>query len=93
MLAATSNLAFPLLTASILVPLVGALLIALVPASRRELTRPLAVLFSATTGAFTLWKRFGEPRRAMMQAQLERIARHPGLSNDVFEIASKNLTA
>src|SRR3546814_805931 len=55
MLAATSNLAFPLLTASILVPLVGALLIALVPASRRELTRPLAVLFSATTGAFTLW--------------------------------------
>jgi NADH-quinone oxidoreductase subunit M len=55
MLAATSNLAFPLLTASILVPLAGALLIAVVPAARRELTRPLAVLFSATTGAFTLW--------------------------------------
>ncbi len=54
MLAATSNLAFPLLTASILVPLVGALVIALLP-SGRELTRPLAVLFSATTGAFTLW--------------------------------------
>jgi NADH-quinone oxidoreductase subunit M len=55
MLAATSNLAFPLLTASILVPLLGALAIALVPAARRELTRPLAVLFSATAGAFTLW--------------------------------------
>jgi NADH-quinone oxidoreductase subunit M len=50
-----ANLAFPLLTASILVPLAGALLIALVPTSRREVTRPLAVLFSATTGAFTLW--------------------------------------
>jgi NADH-quinone oxidoreductase subunit M len=55
MLAATSNLAFPLLTASILVPLAGALLLVLVPATRRELIRPLAVLFSATTGAFTLW--------------------------------------
>ena len=50
-----ANLAFPLLTASILVPLVGALLIAIVPATRREIVRPLAVLFSATTGAFTLW--------------------------------------
>jgi NADH-quinone oxidoreductase subunit M len=50
-----ANLAFPLLTASILVPLVGALLIAIVPATRREVVRPLAVLFSATTGAFTLW--------------------------------------
>ena len=55
MLAASSNLAFPLLTASILVPLVGALLITLVPGVRRELIRPIAVLFSATTGAFTLW--------------------------------------
>lgn len=50
-----ANLAFPLLTAAILVPLAGALLIALVPATRREVIRPLAVLFSATTGAFTLW--------------------------------------
>src|SRR5690606_31687450 len=55
MLAATSNLAFPLLTAAILVPFAGALLIAIVPATRRELIRPLAVLFSATAGAFTLW--------------------------------------
>jgi NADH-quinone oxidoreductase subunit M len=50
-----ANLAFPLLTAAILVPLAGAVLIALVPATRREVIRPLAVLFSATTGAFTLW--------------------------------------
>jgi aminopeptidase N len=48
-------------------------------------------LASSIAGAFTLWKRFGEPRRAMMQAQLERIARHPGLSNDVVEIVGRTL--
>ncbi len=50
-----ANVPFPLLTASILVPLAGALLVALTPARRPELLRLLALLFSATTGAFTLW--------------------------------------
>ena len=50
-----ANLPFPLLTASILVPLVGALVLSLVPARRTEVTRLLALLFSGTTGAFTLW--------------------------------------
>ncbi len=50
-----ANLPFPLLTASILVPLVGALVLALTPARRNELLRLFALLFSATTGAFTLW--------------------------------------
>jgi len=53
--AASSAVTFPLLTASILVPLIGALVLALLPRTRAELIRPAAVLFSATTGAFTLW--------------------------------------
>ncbi len=37
------------------------------------------------------WRRFGEPRAAMMRAELERIVAAPGLSKDVFEQASKSL--
>ncbi len=50
-----AELSFPLLTASILVPLVGALVVAVGPSRRPEVLRPLALLFSATTGAFTVW--------------------------------------
>jgi len=53
--AASAPVSFPLLTAAILVPLAGALVVALMPARRTELLRPVALLFSATTGAFTLW--------------------------------------
>jgi aminopeptidase N len=41
--------------------------------------------------AFTLWKRYDEKRRVLMKAQLERILSTPGLSKDVYEIASKSL--
>ena len=41
--------------------------------------------------AFTMWKRYDAPRRALMQAQLERILATPGLSKDVHEIAAKSL--
>ncbi|MEX2616379.1 MAG: aminopeptidase N [Alphaproteobacteria bacterium] len=38
------------------------------------------------------WRRFGEPRRSLMKAQLERIlATGDGLSPDVYEIATKSL--
>ena len=40
---------------------------------------------------FNSWKRFDERRRALMQAQLERIAGHDGLSKDVTEIVGKAL--
>jgi NADH-quinone oxidoreductase subunit M len=53
--AASAPVTFPLLTASILVPLLGAAILALLPRRRAELIRPAALLFSATTGAFTLW--------------------------------------
>jgi aminopeptidase N len=48
-------------------------------------------LASSVAGAFNLWKRFPPPRRALMQAALERVAGTPGLSNDVAEIVSRTL--
>jgi len=43
------------LTVTILLPFVGALAVALVPAVRTELHRAIALLFSASAGAFTVW--------------------------------------
>jgi len=37
------------------------------------------------------WRRFDETRQSMMREQLERVAGHPGLSKDVYEIASRSL--
>jgi aminopeptidase N len=37
------------------------------------------------------WRRIEEGRAAKMRAALERILREPGLSKDVFELASKSL--
>ena len=54
-LAATSSVSFPLLTAAILVPLAGAVTVSLLPRRRPELTRLVTLLFSGTTAAFTLW--------------------------------------
>ncbi|KAL6749281.1 hypothetical protein V8C86DRAFT_2851835 [Haematococcus lacustris] len=41
--------------------------------------------------AFTTFKQFDTKRQALMKAQLERIVATPGLSENVFEIASKSL--
>jgi NADH-quinone oxidoreductase subunit M len=46
---------FPILTALILVPAAGALLVALVPRTRAELHRQVAVLFSVATGALAVY--------------------------------------
>jgi NADH:ubiquinone oxidoreductase subunit 4 (subunit M) len=43
------------LTVAILLPFVGALAVALVPAVRTELHRAIALLFSAAAGALTVW--------------------------------------
>jgi NADH-quinone oxidoreductase subunit M len=50
-----SDLGFPILTAIVLLPAFGALAVALVPRSRSEVLRDVAVLFSVATGALTLW--------------------------------------
>lgn len=42
-------------------------------------------------GAFTSWRRFDAQRQELMKAQLQRIVGSEGLSENVFEIASKSL--
>jgi len=42
-------------------------------------------------GAFSLWRKYGDERGALMRAQLERIKGSEGVSKDVFEIASRSL--
>ena len=37
------------------------------------------------------WRRFDGARAALMRGELERVLAHPGLSKDVFEMASKSL--
>ncbi|MDH4171234.1 MAG: NADH-quinone oxidoreductase subunit M [Acidimicrobiia bacterium] len=56
LLAATEgvSLGFPVLTALVIVPVAGAVVLTLVPRSR-DLHRLLALLFSGTTGALSLW--------------------------------------
>jgi aminopeptidase N len=41
----------------------------------------------------TRWRRYDETRQSLMLAEFERILAQPGLSRDVFEIASKSLEA
>ncbi|HKP67408.1 MAG TPA: aminopeptidase N C-terminal domain-containing protein, partial [Casimicrobiaceae bacterium] len=50
-------------------------------------------LAATVAGAFNLWKRFAQPRRALMEAALQRIAQAPGLSPDVTEVVTRTLTA
>ncbi|RYU63083.1 aminopeptidase N [Methylolobus aquaticus] len=42
-------------------------------------------------GALTQWRRYDEQRAALLRAQLQRIAGTPGISKDVYEVASKGL--
>ncbi|WP_420437815.1 complex I subunit 4 family protein [Candidatus Poriferisodalis sp.] len=54
LLAASGSVDFPILNALIFVPVVGALVVALLPASRPDLARPLGALFAAVGGALAL---------------------------------------
>ncbi len=51
----TATSSFPLLAAVILVPFIGAAVIGLVPRSRADLCRPIALLSSATSGAIAIY--------------------------------------
>jgi aminopeptidase N len=42
-------------------------------------------------GPLGRWRRYDKQRQALMKAELERVVAEPGLSKDVFEIASKSL--
>jgi len=50
-----ANSGFPVLAAMIALPLVGALVVALIPNSRPDLHRLVAIATSVTTGALSLW--------------------------------------
>jgi aminopeptidase N len=56
-----------------------------------ELDRRNPQVASRLASAFSRWRRFDEPRQAAMKAELERIRAQPGLSRDVYEIATKSL--
>ena len=53
---------------------------ALNPQSAARLVQPLG-----------RWKRFDDKRAGLMRAELERVLARPGLSKDVYEVASKSL--
>ncbi len=57
MLAAESSLdlGFPILTAIVIVPIVGALLVALTPKSRPDYAKLIAILSSVATAGLTIW--------------------------------------
>ena len=42
-------------------------------------------------GALTHWKRYDDERQNLMRGQLQRIAASDGVSNDVYEVATKSL--
>ena len=46
---------------------------------------------STLAGAFNLWRRFAEPRRALQRAALRRDRRAPELSPDVTEVVTRAL--
>ncbi|MBL8901160.1 MAG: aminopeptidase N [Planctomycetes bacterium] len=48
---------------------------------------------SRLVSAFNAWKRYDASRAALQQAELSRIAAHPGLSRDVSEIVGRALRA
>ncbi len=48
-------------------------------------------LAATIASAFSLWKRYPEPRRGMLEAALQRIAAAPNLSPDVTEIVTRTL--
>ncbi|XP_024396860.1 puromycin-sensitive aminopeptidase [Physcomitrium patens] len=48
---------------------------------------------SRMVSSFSRWRRFDEERQALAKAQLERITSQNGLSDNVFEIASKSLAS
>jgi len=55
LLASVSGPGFPVLTAIVVLPLIGAALLTLLPATRPDLVKQVAVLISTTVGAMSIW--------------------------------------
>ncbi len=54
-LLASTSTSFPVLNVMIIIPAIGAVIVAFLPKSRPEIVRMIGVLFAATSGAITLW--------------------------------------
>ena len=57
-----------------------------------ELDRVNPQVAARLVSGFGRWRKFDEPRRALMKAELLRIIDTPGLSRDTHEIANLALT-
>jgi aminopeptidase N len=55
----------------------------------RALDKINAQVAARMAGAFETWRRFDSGRQALMRRELEAIAKTPGLSSNLFEVASK----
>ncbi|MFT5577177.1 MAG: aminopeptidase N, partial [Bermanella sp.] len=56
-----------------------------------QLNRSNPQIASRLLGPLSKWRKFLPEQQAMMKAELERLAREPKLSRDVFEVVSKSL--
>ena len=52
---AASDVSFPLIPALVLLPAVGALVVAMIPRARASIHQQVAVLFAAAAGAISVW--------------------------------------
>jgi len=61
------------------------------PQPQPQLNKVNAIVASRVVSAFTTYRQYDEARQAAMRAQLARIAKTEGLSENVYEIVSKSL--
>ncbi|MBU6298123.1 MAG: aminopeptidase N [Alphaproteobacteria bacterium] len=64
---------------------------ALVGETIRKLDNINAMVAARMAGAFETWRRFDERRQALMRGELETMAKTPGISANLFEVATKML--
>ena len=57
----------------------------------RALDKINAQVAARMAGAFETWRRFDDKRQALIRRELETIAKTPGLSSNLFEVANKML--
>jgi aminopeptidase N len=64
---------------------------ALVGETIRTLDKINAMVAARMAGAFETWRRFDAGRQALMRHELETMAKTPGISSNLFEVATKML--
>jgi len=64
---------------------------ALVGSAIRDLDKINALVAARMAGAFETWRRFDERRRSLMRAELTAMVKTPGVSSNLYEVATKML--